>query len=169
MGLLKHYPVSFIFCIVIFLTHIHSAHAAYLYLDPTTGTINSSTARLEVKVRINTEGEKPTTTDAIISYDAAKLKVVQVKEPGQSEKFFPRFFLNSKPGKVFVGSAILPQGTPQSGDGLIATIVFEGVSDGAATASVVCEDGKTTDSNITLKKTSVLLILPTAAKPPAQP
>lgn len=151
MGYVKPYIWSFFLCLTVLLIHTHATHAAYIYLDPTSGTI-SGTGKLEVKIKINTEGEKPTTTDAIITFDSQKLKVVEVKEPEQSEKFFPRFFLNNKPNKIFVGSAILPQGTPQSGDGLIATIVFQGVADGSTIASVQCEDGKTTDSNITLKK-----------------
>lgn len=151
MGYAKPYIWSFFLCLTLFLFHAHTTKAAYIYLDPTSGTVNGSD-KLEVKIRINTEGEKPTTTDAIITFDSQKLKVVEVREPGQSEKFFPRFFLNNKPNKIFVGSAILPQGTPQSGDGLIATIVFQGVTNGATIASVQCEDGKTTDSNITLKR-----------------
>jgi len=151
MGLISSYIRRFIVCLVIFLAFSPASHAAYIYLEPSTGTV-SGTAKIEVKIKINTEGEKPTTTDAIITYDPLKLKVIEVKEPEQTEKFFPRFFLNNKANKIFVGSAILPQGTAQSGDGLIATIVFQGVSDGAATAGVQCEEGKTTDSNITLKK-----------------
>lgn len=151
MGYVKPYIWSFFLCLFVFLLCSQASNAAYIYLDPTSGTI-SGTDKLEVKIRINTEGEKPTTTDAIITYDSEKLKVVEVKEPEQSEKFFPRFFLNNKANKVFVGSAILPQGTPQSGDGLIATIIFQGISDGSTIAAVQCEDGKTTDSNITLKK-----------------
>lgn len=134
-----------------FLTLAPLSDAAYLYLDPTSGTVNG-TDTIAVKVKINTEGEKPTTTDAIITYDPAVLKVVEVKEPAQAEKFFPRFFLNNKANKVFIGSAILPQGAPQSGDGLVATIIFRGVADGTTSATIQCEDGKTTDSNITLKK-----------------
>lgn len=148
---MKKHIYSIVLCLIIFVTHTTHALGAYIYLDPTSGTIDGSN-KFEVKIRINTEGEKPTTTDAIVVYDPEKLKVVEVKQPQQAERFFPRFFLNNKANKVFVGSAILPQGTPQSGDGLIATIVFEGVADGASVASVQCETGKTTDSNITLKK-----------------
>ncbi len=151
MGSYKLFVYALAFCLVIFLFSATSINAAYIYLDPTSGSVTDNT-KLEVNIRINTEGEKPTTTDAIVVYDPAKLKVVEVKEPEQSEKFFPRFFLNNKANKVFVGSAILPQGTPQSGDGLIATIVFQGIADGETLASVQCEDGKTTDSNITLKR-----------------
>lgn len=135
-------------CFLALATHIE---AAYLYLDPTSGTIEAN-KQIEVDIKINTEGEKPTTTDAIIIYDAEKLKVIEVKEPSETEKFFPRFFLNNKTNKIFVGSAIQPQGTPESGEGLIATVIFEAIGSGSTTVSIQCEDGKTTDSNITLKK-----------------
>lgn len=151
MESLKLYICAVFLAVGIFLTQAPLTEAAYLYLDPTSGTVNG-TDTIAVKIKINTEGEKPTTTDAIITYDPAVLKVVEVKEPAQAEKFFPRFFLNNKANKVFIGSAILPQGTPQSGDGLIATIIFKGVADGSTTAAIQCESGKTTDSNITLKK-----------------
>lgn len=136
---------------VFFLTKTSCVEAAYLYLNPTSGSFTNS-QNIEVKLRINTEGEQPTTSDAVIIFDAAKLKLVEVKEPTAAEKFFPRFFLNNKTSKVFIGSAIQPQGTPQSGDGLIATLVFQGVSSGSTTVNILCEEGKTTDSNITLKK-----------------
>jgi hypothetical protein len=68
MGSYKLFVYALAFCLVIFLFSATSINAAYIYLDPTSGSVTGNT-KLEVNIRINTEGEKPTTTDAIVVYD----------------------------------------------------------------------------------------------------
>lgn len=131
--------------------YVPSVDAAYLYFEPTASNV-SQNETVVLNLHINTEGEQPTTTDAIVLFDPDKLQMIEVLEPAASEKFFPKFFLNTKTSKIFIGSAIQPQGTPQSGEGLIATLRFKAIADGTTTVRLECVDGKTTDSNITLKR-----------------
>lgn len=151
--------------IVFFLlpTTIYRASAAYLFFQPERSSVQKGET-VEVKLRINTEGEAPTTTDAVILFNSSQLRLVEVKEAVLADRFFPKLFKRISNNKVFVGGAIEPGTQAKSGEGTLATLVFEGTVTSENIVTFLCEQGKTTDTNVNLKKDNKVVDVVNCAK-----
>lgn len=128
-----------------------TVHAAFLYLDPESVTVPPG-EQFTVKLMIDTEGEAPTTTDALLRFNSSQIKLADVQEAQSGERFFPKFFKKISVNKVYIGGAIEPNGTGHAGTGVIAVLTFEGLTTGQNIITFSCEPGKTADSNISLKR-----------------
>lgn len=125
-------------------------YAAILYLEPDKKTVKTGDT-FEVTLKIDTEGEKPLSADALILFDSTNLELADTKYPPEADKFFPEYFKRITDNKVYIGAAIGPGGTAKAGKGSIAVLVFKGAVQSHNVVSFVCADGKTTDTNVTIK------------------
>lgn len=119
--------------------------APRLYFEPATSS-ETVGGTFDVVVKVDTGEEETMAVDAIISFDATKLKVNQVVEGD----FLPNFDydLENSNGKLSIWNFAQDTLSPQSGVGEIATITFEAESNGDASVSYLCEEGNDTDSAI---------------------
>lgn len=143
------YPVSSIslftlFIVLYFVFLPSTAGAAYLTLEPQTRTA-APAETFSVDVKINTDGEKVTSADALFNFNSSILSVSSVT-PGD---FFPQNFKTTTSSQIYVGGAIQNATESRTGSGLLATINFKAVGSGTATLGYDCTAGKTSDSNIT--------------------
>lgn len=148
--------LSFITGLLIYMVSATSVSAAYLYLDPSTNTIAPG-AEFEVLVKINTEGERPTTADSLIEYDNVNLTLVDVVRGSQTDEFFPEMIKRVTGKTIYIGSYIRLGSQPKSGEGVIAKLRFKAVNVAQAPVKLLCTDGNTTDSNISLKRDSKVI------------
>lgn len=125
--------------------------AAYLYMDPSQKAVKIGD-EFDVIIKINTEGEKPTTADALIQFDDSTLTLVDVIQGSAATSFFPQMIKQITGSKIYIGSYINLGSEPKSGDGIIATVRFRGKSQAQANVKFLCTDGLSTDSNISLKR-----------------
>lgn len=137
-----------LFCFFFFtLGYYNDISAASLQFDPTSANLPLN-QNLEVKVIVDAGTDEITSTDAYIHYDSNLLEVVEVK----NGSFFPTVTHDySQTGKVYIAGMVEDPTTFKTGRGILATIVFKGKSNGQANLSFDCNDGSTTDSNITKK------------------
>lgn len=124
--------------------------AATLFLEPDKKTVKTGD-NFEVTLKIDTEGEKPLSADALILFDSTNLELTGTKNPPEADMFFPEFYKRITDNKVYIGAAIGPGGTTKSGKGSIAVLMFKGAVQSHNVVSFVCVDGKTTDTNVTVK------------------
>jgi len=152
MQLHARYTLFIVVATIFLLGFSSSAYAAYFTLEPSSKTVRKG-EQFDVNVKINTEGEAPKTVEAVILYDESQLRIASIKEPSDSEKFFPLFFKKIMNNKVNMGASINPGAADgKSGEGLIGTIVFEGVLESSNVVNFLCQPGDTRDSNINVKK-----------------
>lgn len=138
---------------------VSHVQAATLYLEPEKKSVKTADT-FEVTLKIDTEGEKPLSADAAILFDSTNLEFVELKAVPAADKFFPESFSRTdKPNKIYIGASIGYNGTAKSGKGTIATIVFRGAKASHNIVSFMCEDGKTADTNINVKKEKITDIL----------
>lgn len=149
----KRYVYTAIFCAVLILTMHTGVDAAYLYLEPETQTIAPGDT-FELTLGINTEGERPTTSDALILYNPEFFEYVSVIEVPENEAFFSEVYERPRQDKVYIGAAIRLGSDPSSGAGPITKLRFKALKDVQTNISFACTEGSTTDSNISLKKNS---------------
>lgn len=138
-------------CLSLFLLAASSASAAYLYLEPSNLTIQPG-VEFQVKVMINTEGEKPTTADTLLEFDDVNLTLIDVVRGSQTEEFFPEMLKRITGKTIYIGSYIRLGSQPKSGEGVVAVLRFKGIKNAQAPVKLLCTDGVTTDSNISLKR-----------------
>lgn len=126
---------------------ITSAQASpRLYLDPATATVAAgSTVNLELK--IDTADQEVAAADAKISFPPATIGIVSVT----AGEFFPKLskVINSTTGLIDIHSYFdSTNPASDSGIGTVAIIAVKGTAAGAATLTLDCTSGSTTDSNI---------------------
>lgn len=129
-----------------FVGSVSAAYAApRLYFNPSTSS-QTVGETFDVVVKVDTGQEETMAVDAIISFDATKLKVNQVVEG----EFLPNFDydLENSNGKLSIWNFAQDTLSPKSGIGDVATITFEAESSGDASVSYLCEEGNDTDSAI---------------------
>jgi hypothetical protein len=134
-----------------FLLAASSVDAAYLYLEPSTKTVKPN-EEFEVLVKINTEGERPTTTDSLIEFDSNNLTIIDVVRGSETEEFFPEMIKRISGKTIYIGSYIRLGSQPKSGEGLIAKLRFKGTKEAQSYVKLLCTINNTTDSNISLKR-----------------
>ncbi len=142
---------------LLFLLSSTSVNAAYFKFEPESKSAPAG-ERVEISIIIDTETELPTVADAVIIFNSAKLHLVEVKEPSQSEKFFPKFLKRVSENKVYIGGAIDPGTVAKAGRGVLGVLVFEMPESGSGTLTFACEAGKSTDSNISLKNSAKIVV-----------
>jgi len=115
-----------------------------MYLDPATGTFSSN---FDVVLKIDTETETVKASEAIMTYDATRLSVVSVVLP--SNPFFKEMGYDddSDSGELLIYNYELDM-FGKTGTGDLAVITFSILSSGTAEVNFVCQDGVTTDSNM---------------------
>ena len=129
---------------------VSKTYAAVLFLEPEKKTVKTGDS-FNVQLKIDTGSEQPLAADALILFDSTNLTLVKIDDPPEADKFFPEYYKRINNNKVYIGAAVGPGGTPKAGKGTIATLVFQGAAQSQNVVSFVCDDGKTTDSNITIK------------------
>ena len=139
---------SFSIAAVVFLLASHGVQAATLSLDPATQSIPTGDT-FDVLLRIDTEGESTTSTDAVMTFDSSILSVISIEEGDHgSSPFFPDLFQNISPGEIYIGASVIESIDTRSGTGTVATMTFKGVSPGVSDVIFDCTPGKTSDTNI---------------------
>lgn len=127
---------------------IHAAHAAIMSLDPASASAPVG-GTFTVKVTIDTEGETVTSADAILLYDSTRLQVQNIVEGDSGQQpFFPDFFQNIGPSQLYIGASVIDPIDTRIGQGILATITFQGIAAGIADVTFDCTPGKTSDTNI---------------------
>ena len=140
--------ISFGITVVLFFLASRSTYAATLSLDPATQSIPTGDT-FDVLLRIDTEGESTTSTDAVMTFDSSILSVVSIEEGDHgSSPFFPDLFQNISPGEIYIGASVIESIDTRSGTGTVATMTFKGVSPGVSDVIFDCTPGKTSDTNI---------------------
>lgn len=146
-----------LFALILFFLLPGGASAAFYKFSPQTKTIATG-ERFTLQIQLDTEGQAPQTADALVLFNSQNLRLVEVIEPGASERFFPKFFKKSlSDNKTYVGGAIEPGISPKSGSGLLGSLVFEGLISGSSQITLACEQGKSTESNISIKRGTKLV------------
>jgi len=139
-------PLVLFFLIFSISTEAVSA-APRLYLDPAEGSydVNSS---FEVEVNINTDGQSVVAVDAIINYDAAKLRVDSISDGG-ADHFFSDVSSDVSDGRISIYATPATALSEKTGTGMIARVSFTAIETGTASVSFLCETGSDLmDSNI---------------------
>ncbi len=115
-----------------------------MYLDPATGTFSSN---FDVVLKIDTETETVRGTEAILTYDATRLGIVSVVRP--SDYFFENIGYddNSASGDLLIYNYEMDM-FGKTGTGDLAIITFSVLGSGTAEVNFVCQDGVTTDTNM---------------------
>jgi len=140
--------ISFGITVVLFFLASRSTYAATLSLDPATQSIPTGDT-FDVLLRIDTEGESTTSTDAVMTFDSSILSVISIEEGDHgSSPFFPDLFQNISPGEIYIGASVIESIDTRSGTGTVATMTFKGVSPGVSDVIFDCTPGKTSDTNI---------------------
>lgn len=147
---IRRFLLAGFLCLTTTLISVQSVEAAYLYLEPSSKTVEAGDV-FDVALKINTEGEKPTTADTILLYDSGKLDFLGIDDPTDDAKFFPNVFDRTITDKLYVGAAIKLGSQPVAGDGTITILKFKGKQAGTVTVTFDCSEGSTRDSNISLK------------------
>jgi hypothetical protein len=116
-----------------------------LYFQPSSGNYEVGEA-FDIVVKIDTGDKESMAADALISFDESKLKVNKVVEGD----FFSGFDYNieNSNGKLTIYHFSEQALVTNSGQGDIATVVFEALDEGTASTSFLCESGVDTDSAI---------------------
>jgi len=116
-----------------------------LFLNPSSGNYSVGQT-IQVKLKIDTGSKEAMAADALMSFDQNKLKVNQVSQGD----FFSGFDYNieNSNGKLTIYSFSEQALVTNSGEGEIATIIFEATGQGTASVSFLCESGVDTDSAI---------------------
>lgn len=140
-------------CATCMLSAHEVADAAFLYLEPATQTIAPGDT-FELTLGIDTEGEKPTTSDSLVLYNPEFFEYIGITEVDEAQRFFPEVYERPRQDKVYIGAAIRLGSDPESGSGPIAKLKFKALKDVQTNISFSCTEGLTTDSNISLKKNS---------------
>lgn len=123
-------------------------HAATMTLDPASASAPLG-GTFKVKVTIDTVGESVTSADAVLLYDSNKLQVLSVQEGDSGQQpFFPDFFQNISPSEFYIGASVIDPIETKTGQGVLATITFQGKAEGVADVTFDCTPGKTSDTNI---------------------
>jgi len=136
---------------VVFLFLSPEVNAAYLYLDPSSTTVKPGT-EFDIDLKINTEGVKPTTSDALIQFDTNNLKFIDVIRLTEDRAFFPELIERIEGDTIYVGAYIRLGSQPTAGDATIATLRFKALNIAQAPVNFLCTPGETRDSNISLKQ-----------------
>lgn len=144
-----------IFCCV-FLTSTLSAHAAYLYLDPSTKESIALDETFSVSLRINTEGEKVQAAEAWIDFDTTQLEFIDAKDPLATEKFFSNEILAKNSAALLYIANWITLGTDAissvAGKDSIAIVRFKAIKAGTFEVIIRCKQGDTRDSAISARK-----------------
>ena len=131
---------------------VSNIHAAYFYLDPVTQVVEEG-ENLTVDIKINSEGEAPVTADLFLLFDAGIFSFVGIEEGEMDDYFFPKIYERVSRNKIYIGASIeLSGGEAVSGEGIVARLIFKGVSEGQSDMAFMCTEGSTVDSNVSLKK-----------------
>ncbi len=125
--------------------------AAYLYMEPTSGQ-HDVQEEFDVVVRIDTEGEKPLTSDVLLTFDSDVIQVIDVTEPPENDQIFTEVYDKGGTNRLYIGAAITVSGDAKSGDAPVAIITLRGTKDAVANVDIMCTPDSTVESNITIKK-----------------
>jgi len=137
-----------IFVLIVLTTMGLSVKAAWagprMYLDPATGTFSSN---FDVVLKIDTETETVRGTEAILTYDTTRLGIVSVERP--SNYFFEDigYSDSSDTGELLIYNYEMDV-FGKTGTGDLAIITFSVLGSGTAEVNFVCQDGVTTDTNM---------------------
>ena len=142
---------SLLICAFFFSAVFSSVKAAFFIFDPNSLDVKKD-EDFQIKINIDTEGEQPKTAEAIVLFDETQLQVVSLSEAAEGEKFYPVFLKKITSNKINVGGAIRPSEEPKSGKGTIAVVTFKAKTSSKNILSFLCQPGKTTDSNINVRK-----------------
>ncbi len=132
-------------------------NAGYFYFEPLTKTVKPDT-EFDILLKAQTDGDGIITTDARIDFDPGAFTFVKLIELSSTESFFPQMFHRLIGDSIYIASYIVPApptspiGKPRVGDGKIALIRLKTKKAGTSTLTIRCITGKTTDSNMTLKR-----------------
>lgn len=146
----KSFCKSVIFFVILFtfFRFTHPVEAAVLSLNPSSSTVTLGD-EFDVLVRIDTEGERVTSADVQLVYDRTRLQVISVTN-GRSgtSAFFPDFFQNLSSNQIYMGGSVINPTDTRIGQGNFSTVRFKSLTNGAATVGFICQNGSTTDTNI---------------------
>ncbi len=144
--------------IVCFVTLIsaQSAHAAYLFLDPSAKENIALDETFSISLRINTEGEKVQAAEAWLDFDTTQLEFIDAKDPASSEKFFSNTIVTKNSAVlIYIANWITP-GTDAisstTGKDSIATLRFKAIKAGSFEVFIRCKQGDTRDSAVAARK-----------------
>ncbi len=115
-----------------------------MYLDPGTGTFSSN---FDVTLKIDTETETVKASEALMNYDTTRLGIVSVVEAGSP--FFSEmgYDVDEATGELLIYNYEMDM-FGKTGTGDLAVITFSILGSGTAEVNFVCEDGVSTDSNM---------------------
>lgn len=119
--------------------------AATLQFDPSSKSLKVGETA-EIKINIQAGSDQVTSADAYITYDQNLLEAQDVT----MGTFFPTTSKDfSKLGKIYMAGMIDDPATSKTGTGTLGSVFFRVKANGTSTAVFTCEQGATTDSNIT--------------------
>lgn len=119
--------------------------AATLQFDPSSKSLKIGETA-EIKINVQAGADQVTSADAYITYDQNILEVQNVT----MGTFFPTTSKDfSKLGKIYMAGMIDDPATSKAGAGTLGSVFFKAKANGTTTAVFTCEQGATTDSNIT--------------------
>ena len=153
--MIKRLVIRFVI-LCVFLTTGQSAHAAYLFLDPSTKESIAVDETFTINLRINTEGEKVQAAEAWIDFDATELEYIDAKDPGAAEKFFSNSLIAKDSAVLIYIANWITLGTDAIsstvGKDSIAVMRFKAIKPGTYSLTIRCKQGSTTDSAIAARK-----------------
>lgn len=138
-------------CASIFFLVAGNTEAAYVYFEPAQKSVKIN-EQFDVLLKINTEGEKPTTTDVSIEYDNTNLTLVEIVQGSATERLFPAMYKRVSGKSIYVGSYANVGDTLKVGEGLLAILRFKGIKEAQSSVDILCTKGATDDTNVSFRK-----------------
>lgn len=129
------------------ITNSYAASATFS-LSPSSGTYNAGT-NFNINVIVNTGGARSSGSDMKIKYDPTKLKLVDIT----NGSIYPQYLgksIDNTAGTANLSGITTPGTTTDffTGTGTFATLIFQGLSAGAAAVTFDYTPRSTIDSNI---------------------
>ncbi|MBI4130172.1 hypothetical protein HY468_02560 [Candidatus Roizmanbacteria bacterium] len=145
------YTHLFIFLLTVssfLILSVRAANAAILTLDPATFSQESGNT-FDVNVTIDTEGETITSSDVVLTYDSSHLQITEVVNGARGgSPFFPEMYHTISNNELYVAASVSDPTEVVSGQGVVITVTFQGITGGATDVMFDCTTGKTSDTNI---------------------
>jgi len=139
--------ILFLFVVVSPYLLTQPVQAAKLVIEPPTGTYSVG-QQFQSKITLDTEGVGTAGVDVLLKYDPALLKITNVQEGEIYNQYLGKKIDNDNGLFGLSGIVSLDDETGFTGAGTFATVVFEGISPGAAAVDFDFSPGVRSDSNV---------------------
>src|SRR3989344_5484437 len=120
--------------------------AATLSLSPTSQTI-AVNGTMDIAVILNTENAQTSATDVIITYDSAKLNLIDIL-PGSLYDQYIWESINNTTGRASISGIASSTSSLYSGTGTFVTFRFRGIQSGTVAVNFDHSTGNLNDTNV---------------------